>query len=304
MKIHTCTMNSAALIDRDVVACIGYFDGLHKGHMALVENTIAKAKELNADSVLITFDPDPWVIIKQVVDVQHLTTMKQRQKLAEEAGLDHFVVLEFTKEMSALSEKQFVELLCRNLPLKGMICGFDFHYGSRGSGNAATLATHGFEVVCVQSVNDEQGKISSTRICECIDEGNMESAMALLGYAYTIEGRVVHGNAKGTGIGFPTANIMADSEFIIPARGVYVGSVMIDEISYPAMINIGYNPTFNKRRLLSIEAHLLDFHQNIYDKEVSVAFYKKIRSEKRFNSIDELIEQLNKDVEVTREYFR
>jgi riboflavin kinase/FMN adenylyltransferase len=132
----------------------------------------------------------------------------------------------------------------------------------------------------------------------------MESAMALLGYAYTIEGKVVHGNAKGTGIGFPTANIMADSEFIIPARGVYVGSVMIDEISYPAMINIGYNPTFNKRRLLSMEAHLLDFHQNIYDKEVSVAFYKKIRSEKRFNSIDELIEQLNKDVEVTREYFR
>ena len=304
MKIHTCTMNSAALIENDVVACIGYFDGLHKGHMALVENTIAKAKEMNAESVLITFDPDPWVIIKQVVDVQHLTTMKQRQKLAEEAGLDHFVVLEFTKEMSALSENQFVELLCRNLPLKGMICGFDFHYGARGSGNAQTLATHGFDVVCVQSVNDEQGKISSTRICECIDEGDMEQAASLLGYAYTIEGKVVHGNAKGTGIGFPTANIMADAEFIIPGRGVYVGSVVVDGASYPAMINIGYNPTFNKRRLLSMEAHLLDFHQNIYDKEVSVSFYKKIRSEQRFASIDELIEQLHKDVEVTREYFR
>ena len=304
MKIHTCTMQSSALIEAPVVACIGYFDGLHKGHMALVENTIAKAKKLNAESVLITFDPDPWVIIKQVVDVQHLTTMKQRQKLAEKAGLDHFVVLEFTKEMSSLTESQFVELLCRNLNLKAMICGFDFHYGLRGSGDAKTLATHGFEVVCVESVNDEKGKISSTRICECIDEGDMEQAAELLGYSYTIEGEVVHGNAQGTGIGFPTANIMADSEFIIPARGVYVGSVELEGSSYPAMINIGYNPTFNKRRLLSMEAHLLDFHQDIYGCRVAVAFHRMIRSEKRFNSIDELIAQLKQDVEVTREYFR
>lgn len=304
LKIHTCTTETIALIDGPVVCCIGYFDGLHKGHMALVEKTIEKARELNAQSVLITFDPDPWVVIKQIVDVQHLTTMKQRQKLAEEAGLDHFVVLDFTKEMSGLNEKEFVELLEKNLSIKAMICGFDFHYASKGAGNAQTLAQHNFEVICVQSVNDEKGKISSTRICECIDEGDMEQACALLGYPYTIEGNVIHGNAKGTGIGFPTANVKADPEFIIPSRGVYVGTVSLDDVKYPAMINIGYNPTFNKRRLLSIEAHLLDFHRDIYDRQVSVSFLKKIRSEKRFGSIDELIEQLNKDVETTREYFR
>lgn len=303
VKIWKCTTQSEHLIDTPVVACIGYFDGLHLGHMALVNNTLNKAKQLCAESALITFDPDPWVVIKQAQDVQHLTTMKQRQELAEKAGIEHFIVLDFTKEMSNLNECDFVELLLKNFNIKAMICGFDFHYASRGSGNAQTLANHGFEVVCVDSVNDEKGKISSTRICECIDEGRMEEAFALLGYAYTIEGSVIHGNAKGTGIGFPTANIKAEREFLIPSRGVYVGKVSFDECDYPAMINIGFNPTFNKRRVLSIEAHLLDFHGDIYGKNVDVSFYRKIRDEKKFSSIDELISQLNRDVQATREYF-
>lgn len=303
MNVWTCTMSSQQLIKTPVAACIGYFDGLHLGHMTLVEKTLEKAKELNAESALITFEPDPWVIIKQVQDVQHLTTMKQRQKLAEKAGIDHFIILDFTKEMSGLSETEFVNLLKRNLDVKAMICGFDFHYGYKGTGNATTLAKHGFEVVCVDSINDDKGKISSTRICECIDEGQIEEANALLGYAYTIEGTVIHGNAKGTGIGFPTANIKTEHEHLIPKRGVYTGLVHLDEQSYPAMVNIGYNPTFNKRRALSMEVHLLDFHQNIYDKQVSVSFYHKLRDEKKFDSVDELIAQLKRDVASTREYF-
>ena len=303
MKIHRCSMESELLFSEPVTACIGYFDGLHKGHQSLIDHTLSKAKELGTESAIITFDPDPWVVIKQVVDVQHLSTMKQRQKLAAEAGLDHFIVLEFTKEMSNLNEHEFVELLKKNLNLKAMICGFDFHYAAKGKGNAKTLAQHDFEVVCVESVNDEQGKISSTRICECIDEGKIKEANLLLGYSYVIEGVVVHGNAKGTGIGFPTANILADKELLIPARGVYVGKVEVKGIKYPAMINIGYNPTFNKRRLLSVEAHLLDFSGDIYGEQVQVSFYDKLRDERKFESVNELIQQLKKDVQSTREYF-
>ncbi len=304
MKLHRCTMESFSLCEAPVVSCIGYFDGLHIGHQSLVKQTILKAQELNAESALITFDPDPWVVIKRVNDVQHLSTMKQRQKLAESMGLEHFIVLEFTEEMSKLNESEFVNLIERNFKIKAMICGFDFHYGYKGQGNAKTLAQHDFEVICVDSVNDIQGKISSTRICECIEEGKMKEASELLGYPYVIEGKIVHGNAKGTGIGFPTANILSDKEFLLPARGVYAGQVEVDDHKHAAMINIGYNPTFNKRRLLSVEAHLLDFSGNIYGKEVSVSFMDKLRDEKKFSSIEELVEQLNKDVESTREYFR
>lgn len=304
MKIHRCTMDTQELFSAPVAACIGYFDGLHIGHQSLIETTRLKAKELNAESAIITFEPDPWVVIKKVVDVQHLSTMKQRQKLAAKAGLDHFIILDFTQEMSELSEMEFVELLKRNLNLKAMICGFDFHYASKGSGNAKTLAQHDFEVVCVDSINDELGKISSTRICECIENGKVKEASLLLGYPYELEGIVIHGNSKGTGIGFPTANIQVDRELIIPSRGVYVGKVKVKGNQYPAMINIGYNPTFNKRRLLSLEAHLLEFSDNIYDEQVSICFYDKIRDEVKFDSIDDLIEQLCKDVQLTREYFK
>lgn len=304
MRVHRCTMNSCLLWENGIVSCIGYFDGLHLGHQALISKTIEKAKQLNAESALITFDPDPWVIIKGINEVQHLSTMKQRQKLVENMGLDHFIVLDFTKEMSMLDEHGFVELIQRNFHMKAMICGFDFHYGYKGKGNAETLANYDFEVICVDSINDSKGKISSTRICECIDEGNMKEAGELLGYPYVIEGKVIHGNAKGTGIGYPTANILSDKEFLLPARGVYAGKVSFDEKSYPAMINIGYNPTFNKRRLLSLEAHLLDFSGDIYDKQVSVSFLDKLRDEKKFSSIDELVKQLDADVKSTREYFR
>ena len=303
LKIYTCTMESQTLSDAPIAACIGYFDGLHRGHMELVSATLKKAKELNAESAMITFEPDPWVVVKQVQDVQHLSTMKQRQKLAEAAGIEHFIILDFTKEMSRLSEAEFVQLIQKNFNLKAMICGFDFHYGLMGQGNAQTLSHHGFDVVCVGSVNDEKGKISSTRICECIDEGKIEEANELLGYPYTIVGEVIHGNAKGTGIGFPTANILSIKEFLIPQRGVYAGKVKVDDKWHTAMINIGYNPTFNKRRLLSIEAHLLNFNENIYGKEVEVQFCVQLRSERKFDSVEALIHQLQKDVKATQEYF-
>lgn len=307
MKIWKLSLHQECQCKQDVVACIGYFDGLHKGHQALVSKAIEESHRLGCESALITFDPDPWVTIKGVQEIKHITTMKQRQKIAERLGIDHFFVLDFESAMAKLSPEDFMAFIMERISLRGLVCGFDFHYGAMGKGNKATLQALAFDCFkfwCVESIDDEQGKISSSRISECIEEGNVKEAMTLLGYPYTLSGTIIHGNAQGgTKLGFPTANCEVEQEYIIPKRGVYIGKAIVKHACYPAMINIGHNPTFNKRHMISIEAHLLGFDKDIYGQEMELEFYEYIRKEQRFDSIDELIQQLQQDVALTASYF-
>lgn len=290
-----------------IAACIGYFDGLHRGHQGLIKQAVTLARQLGCESALITFDPDPWVTIKGIGEVKHITTMQQRIQLAQQQGIQHFFVLDFDKQMAAMKPEQFMEFILMQINLKGLVCGFDFHYGAQGQGNAEslqTLAKDRFEFVQVDSINDEWGKISSSRIVDCIERGQVAQARILLGYPYTMTGKVIHGNAQGKSrLGFPTANCAVDKEFIVPMRGVYIGKVQIKGKQLPAMINIGHNPTFNERHMISIEAHILNFNQDIYGEPIAVMFYEFIREERKFESIDALIQQLNKDVQATASYF-
>lgn len=308
MNIYKLSMKEKCECQKQVAACIGYFDGLHKGHRGLVDATVKMAERLGCESGLITFDPDPWVTVKGIREIKHISTMQQRQKLAAEMGIENFFILDFTQEMASLSPEDFMTFIMEQLELKGLVCGFDFHYGSKGKGNTEHLrefSKNRFEFEQVNSINDENEKISSSRIFKCIESGKMKEANRLLGYPYTVFGTVIHGNAKGSSrLGFPTANCDIDSEFVLPCKGVYIGKVRVRGQERPSMINIGYNPTFNKRHMISIEAHILNFKEDIYDEFIEVEFHDYIREEKQFDSIEALIEQLNKDVAATAAYFK
>lgn len=306
MKVLNIVLNEQLLIDEDLAACIGYFDGFHYGHQGLFNQTLKAAKERNLKSALITFDPDPWVIIKGIDNITHLSSMEDRIKWAEDLGFDYFLILNFTREMSSLEPSKFVEEVLLKNRIKYLVCGFDFHFGAFGKGDAAFLKTYNKDVLRVKEIEEivyEGSKISTTRITECIDKGDIEKANILLTRPYTLNGVVVKGNQKGRTIGFPTANIKLTNNYVMPQNGVYIGKVMIDNEEYQAMINIGHNPTFNLVDHTSIEAHIIDFNGDIYNKNIKVMLYKFIREEKKFDTVNDLIDELKKNVEQTKEYF-
>lgn len=301
MRIITIGMDSEHVYANNMTACIGYFDGMHKGHQALVKKTIELAEKYHCETGMITFDPDPWVPIRGMKNVRHITTMRERINRAVELGIQNIVILRFTKEMSQLSPEDFVKKILGRLHLKALVCGFDFHYGYMGKGDAQSLERDaGIEVSVVAPVEDEEGKISSTRITKAIENGEMEKAHDMLGYFFTIEGTVIHGRHVGTGIGYPTANIEYSTEYIHPKGGVYAGFAWVDGKRYETMINYGHNPTFNYRNEMSLEANLFDFHDQIYGKCIRLQFVHFLRGETRFHSRDNLILQLEQDERNTR----
>lgn len=303
METVVISLNKENKIETPVVACIGFFDGLHLGHQALISKTLELAKKHHAKSALITFNPDPWVVIKDVKEYQHLSTIKRREELASKLGIDMIITLDFTKEMSALTPYDFLHKALVPCNLKALVCGFDFHYGLKGMGNPKILsddAKEYFEVEVIDSVNEEDKKISTSRIVEYLEKGEIIHANRLLGYSYQVEGTVIHGQKRGREIGFPTANIDVDAEYIIPKTGIYEGWINVENEWYPAIINIGHNPTFNYSNKLSIEAHILNFNQQIYGQLVKLEFIKYLREEMKFNSIDELIAQMQNDKETAK----
>lgn len=297
MRIIQIDVNKPIKIDRPIVACIGYFDGLHIGHQALINKTKEISKEKNLETALITFDPDPWVTLKGLDNVKHLTTMKQRINLAVHHGIRNIIILKFTKEMANLSFEDFSEKILGQCNIKNLVCGFDFKYGKNGEGNSLTLKASGlFDVTIIDSVNFNGEKISTTRIIECLNNGDIELANKLLGYNYEIQGKIIKGNQKGSKIGFPTANIQSETEYYLPKNGVYACYLKVLNKKYKAMVNIGHNPTFNFVKNISIEAHIIDFNHDIYGCNVSLEFVKFLRDEKKFNNIDNLILQLEQDL--------
>ena len=179
MKVDMIKTHGEPVLNEPVCACIGYFDGLHRGHRALIDETIRRAKAAGCESALITFYPDPWITIGRMKKVQHLTTLQQRIELAGKMGIDRVIVLDFVKEMAELSPSAFIDMLAEHCRLKALICGFDFHYGKFGSGSVETLkaeAAGRFDVVVIEAVNDQGDKISSSRISRCLEQGDVAEA--------------------------------------------------------------------------------------------------------------------------------
>ncbi len=287
----------------DIVACIGYFDGLHRGHQALLEKTIELAGLHNARSVMISFAPDPKDVITGQKH-QHLQIYEDRLKIAEAMGIDDIIVIAFTMNLCRMDKNDFFEHVLKRLPIKALVCGFDFRYGYKGQGDAYSLkesAKDLYDVIIVDEILYENEKISSTRVRRAIEEGDIRLANTLLGYTYFVSGEVVHGKRNGHDIGFPTANLALDEEIIYPKVGVYIGYCKVEGVIYKAMINIGYNPTISLDNDLSLEVHIIDFDEDIYGKDIYVYFTDRIRDVICFASLDELSTQLFRDLKVAKE---
>lgn len=299
-NIHTPVTNQ-----KRISACIGYFDGLHKGHQELIAEVKRIAKETNTTPALITFDPDPWCVIHKLRHISHITPMRHRLEIGATLGIEKWIVLDFDEDMARLSHEQFHELVLGPLNIDTLVCGFDFHYGYRGEGNVETLnQQQAFHVRVIREISSQNEKISSTRIEHLIEDGNMEDAAYMMGRPYELRGIVKSGNRIGRKYGFPTANLQLDADYVLPKMGVYVGSVYVNDAWWMAIINVGHNPSFNYQHNTSIEAFILDFHAMIYDKSVKYQFHHYLRGEKRFENMDALKQQLERDTQSARTYFK
>ena len=298
MEIIKFSLNETNTFKEPISACIGYFDGLHKGHQTLVKKAQEEAKNRNIKSAIITFFPDP----KDVITGQkhkHIQAFEHRLRIFEAFDIDICIIFDFTKEMCALSKDEFFEKVLRKLNLECLVCGFDFHYAYKGSGDHLTLkdSSEGlFDVLVIDSVNYLDKKISSTLVRRAIEYGNIQLTNLLLGYTYHLIGKVVKGKQIGQSIGFPTANLLVDAETILPEKGVYIGYAKHDGNTYKAMINIGNNPTVADNNQVTIEIHICNFDKSIYGDELIVYFKSKIRDEVKFDDLEDLSRQLSLDI--------
>lgn len=302
MEIIKFSLNETKALNEPISACIGYFDGLHKGHQALVKKAQEEAKKRNIKSGIITFFPDPKDVITGKTH-KHIQSFNHRLKIFEAYGIDVCVVFDFTLEMCTLSKEDFFENVLKKLDLQCLVCGFDFHYAYKGSGDYHSLleAANGlFDVKMIPSVDFEAKKISSTRVREAIEKGQMELANNLLGYTYHLIGTVVHGKHIGHELGFPTANLEVDEETIYPNSGVYIGYIKSRGRIFKAMINVGCNPTIASNNKTTIEAHIIDFNDDIYGEELIIYFKSKIREVTKFKNKEALSKQLSLDTYKTR----
>lgn len=287
------------------VACIGYFDGFHVGHMALVSATLKIARNKGIKSAVITFDPDPWVVIKHIEHPIHLTTMSDRMEIAREKGIDYWIAIKFDENLAIQPHEVFTDVIART-PLVTLVSGFDFTYGHKGQGNSATLKQESagkFDVLEILPITDNGIKISTTRIGQLIEDGKIADANRLLGRIYALSGIVVGGRHIGRKIGYPTANLAVDSEYRIPRIGVYAGRVEVEGIWYDAMISVGKNPTVTEEKSISVEANLFDFDRDIYEMTVKFEFHQFIRDEIKFASIADLVATIHEDEVACRAYF-
>lgn len=280
-----------------ISACIGYFDGFHLGHQALFNKTLAKAKALNQLSAIISFSPDPLTILNPKAKIQHLTSLDDRKILAEKYGFDVWITIEFNQEMARLAPEKFIELL-KYVNIQNLVCGFDFSFGDQGKGKTDDLLLamdESFKVEVVEAVEYNSQKISTSFIKQSLSDGHVELVEHLLGRTYGLKGIVVKGRQIGRTIGYPTANIVINSEYLIPKLGVYSGFVEIDGLQYSSMIGLGYNPTVTNDHVISVEAHIFDYDRDIYGLEVTFLFKHYLRGEIKFDSLDDLMKQLEKD---------
>lgn len=284
---------------------VGVFDGVHRGHQQIIKKLIADAHANEAPAVVLTFDPHPTSVLSGQ-EIKYLTLPDERADLLGQLGVDLVITERFTRELSVVTAYDFMSRLKRHLGLQYMLIGYDFALGKRREGKAARLTEIGSElgytVEVVPALSDESGVISSTAIRKLIEVGNVAEAARLLGHFYSLHGPVIHGEGRGKTINVPTANIAYSHEKMIPAKGIYACWAYLNEKRYRAAINIGTNPTFTPdKQTPNVEVHLLDFHRDIYGEDVRLEFVARLRDELRFDSVEKLLEQIWKDVEMTRQ---
>ncbi|MBO0959104.1 bifunctional riboflavin kinase/FAD synthetase [Neobacillus sp. MM2021_6] len=287
---------------------LGYFDGVHLGHQQVVLEAKKQADKKGLRSAVMTFDPHPSVVLGMNKNqVQYITPLEEKTKIIESLGIDYLFIVHFTSEFANLLPQEFIDQYVIGLNVQHVVAGFDFTYGRMGKGTMETILFHSrdeFSYSIVPKFVHESEKVSSTRIRHLIKEGNTRGLPTLLGRSYTTTGVVIHGDKRGRTIGFPTANIDIEGEYIIPPLGVYAVRMKVRSVWYNGVCNVGFKPTFNNEaRKQSVEVHLFDFDQEIYGDEVMVEWHHYIRKEQKFSGIEQLVAQIEKDKQQTIEYF-
>ncbi|NNG01626.1 MAG: bifunctional riboflavin kinase/FAD synthetase [Desulfobacteraceae bacterium] len=289
------------------VITIGNFDGVHIGHQALFHEVIEKADSLKGTSVALTFDPHPIRVLAQNNHPPLITLLEQKTELIAKSGIDVLVCVPFTPEFASLTAKTFIEdILVQRIGMKVIVVGQDYTFGKNREGNVTLLKEYagklGFELIVphwILAKSTTDGRISSTGIRQLVTDGRMGAASRMLGRDYQIRGSVTTGRNRGAKLlGFPTANITLQDE-LCPKRGIYAVTVEFEENIYPAVANIGFSPTFDDH-LFTVEVHILDFNRDIYNKKIRINFVERLRDEIKFANVEELADQIRKDIEVAR----
>ncbi len=293
--------------DSDSLVSIGVFDGVHLGHQNLIGRLVQKANESGRASVVVTFFPHPDKVINEASGRYYLTTPERRAELILQLGVDMVVTLAFDADFRQLPAADFVDQLVANLRIKELWVGADFALGFQREGDVRFLkaqgARRGFKVEAIEliaSVNSDR-LIRSSKVRDLVRRGSMQGAKSMLGRPYSLAGKVVEGDQRGRAIGIPTANIAAWPEQILPANGVYATWAIIGGDAIMAAANIGHRPTFSGDAV-TVEAHLLDFNRDIYGENLELRFEKRLRAERKFDGLDDLVAQIKSDISASRQY--
>ena len=286
---------------RNAVVTVGTFDGVHMGHQEILRRLVKHARDIDGESVVVTFLPHPRMVLQEDKSkIRLINTPEKKIERLMSSGVDHLIIHPFTKEFAALSAEEFVEqFIAGKLNARKLILGYDHHFGKNREGNIDGLkalgARFGFEVCEVPGVEMHGKLVSSTKIRQALNDGRIRLANEYLGYTYSITGNVIHGNQNGRKIGFPTANIELDNQYkLIAANGVYACRVQIGDEVFNGMGNIGIRPTL-KYSSFAIEVNIFDFNRQIYGEEISLYFYDRLRDEIKFDGFEALSRQLEED---------
>lgn len=292
-------------LEKPSMVTIGVFDGVHRGHQYLIRRLVETARSRDQLAVAITFYPHPDVVLRGITGRYYLTTPDERAHILTDLGIDAVITLPFNDDLRHIRAATFVDQMNTYLRLETLWVGSDFALGYQREGNVAFLRQQGeekqFGVEVIDLLLSEGGAISSTAIRDALSAGDVEQARDLLGRAYAVSGEVIHGEARGRKIGFPTANIAVPESLVIPANGVYAGWGILGDERFMAVTNIGMRPTFDGQSV-TVEAHLLDFDRDIYGQNLTFTFETRLRSEMKFSGIDALIAQIADDSAAGRAY--
>jgi riboflavin kinase/FMN adenylyltransferase len=289
--------------DKNTVLTLGTFDGVHLGHQRIIKNVIESSDKENLRNLVITFHPHPRKVINPELNLKILKTSEEQINIFQELGVANLFIINFTKEFSQLSPNDFIKnFLVEKIGLRKIVIGYDHHFGKGRGGDVEFLKVcadkYDFEVLQIQPFFIDEEPVSSTKIRNAIETGDLVKANRMLGRTYSFSGVVIEGDKRGRELGFPTANIkLKDEDKLLPQIGIYAVTVELDGRTYKALLSIGKRPTFYQDGAVIPEVYIYDFNNDIYGKEIKVNLFQKLRGEEKFSSAEELIRQMNIDKE-------